>query len=74
MALSWAIGQLRPEHATIHGLARRLKVAWKTLWRAIRPELERLDADETRFQGVASLGVDEHLWHHGDPARRAPRS
>ncbi len=20
--------------------------------------------DETRFEGVATLGVDEHVWHH----------
>lgn len=72
-AVTWAIGQLRREHATIHGLARRLTVAWKTLWRAVKPELERLDADENRFAGVRSLGVDEHLWHHGDPRRKGPK-
>lgn len=39
-AVAWAIGQLRREHATIRGLARRLGVGWWTLWRAVRPELE----------------------------------
>lgn len=72
-AVTWAIGQLRREHATIAGLARRLGTSWKTLWRAIKPELERLAADETRFAGVHSLGVDEHIWHHVDPRRRGPK-
>jgi transposase len=72
-AIRWAIGQLRREHATILGLARRLGTAWKTLWRAVRPVLERLAADETRFRGVKSLGVDEHIWHHVNPRTRGPK-
>lgn len=72
-AVAWAISQLRREHGTIAGLARQLGVAWKTVWRAILPELERLDADPGRFTGVTSLGVDEHLWHHGDPRRKGPK-
>lgn len=72
-AVAWAIGQLHREHATIAGLARQLGVAWKTMWRAVLPELERLDADPARFDGVTSLGVDEHLWHHGDPRRKGPK-
>jgi len=63
-AIGWAIGQLRAEHATIHGLARRLSVAWWTLWRVVKPRLEDLAADEARFDGVVTLGVDEHVWHH----------
>ena len=72
-AIGWAIGQLRREHGTIAGLARQLGTSWKTLWRAIRPELERLAADESRFDGVTSLGVDEHVWHHVDRRARGPR-
>src|SRR5450830_264576 len=63
-AIGWAIGQLRTEHATIHGLARRLSVAWWTLWRVVKPRLEDLATDEARFDGVSTLGVDEHVWHH----------
>jgi len=63
-AIGWAIGQLRFEHATIDGLARRLAVSWWTLWRVVKPRLEDLAADENRFAGVATLGVDEHVWHH----------
>ncbi|KAB1653453.1 transposase family protein, partial [Pseudoclavibacter chungangensis] len=29
-AVAWAIGQLRREHATVHGLARQLGTSWKT--------------------------------------------
>ncbi|WP_166849037.1 ISL3 family transposase [Isoptericola sp. BMS4] len=72
-ALTWAIGQLRLEHATIAGLARRLGVSWWALWRLVRPELERLAADESRFAGVTSLGVDEHVWHHANPKKRGPK-
>src|SRR5690625_161567 len=59
-AVGWAIVQLRREHATVEGLARQLGVDWKTLWRAIKPRLVELAADESRFEGVVSLGVDEH--------------
>ncbi len=72
-AVTWAIGQLRREHATIAGLARRLGVGWWTLWRAVKPELERLAGDESRFAGVTSLGVDEHIWHHRDPRTCGPK-
>ena len=72
-AVTWAIEQLRREHACVAGLARRLGVAWKTLWRAIEPRLRALAEDEARFAGVTSLGVDEHIWHHADPRKRGPK-
>ncbi|GAA4719332.1 ISL3-like element IS1096 family transposase [Isoptericola chiayiensis] len=72
-AMGWAIGQLRREHATIAGLARRLDVSWWALWRAVKPELERRATDESRFAGVTSLGVDEHVWHHANPKTRGPK-
>ncbi|GAB6986108.1 ISL3 family transposase [Nocardioides pyridinolyticus] len=60
----WAIGQLRREHASVAGLARHLGTAWRTVWHSIKPILETLAADESRFEGVQTLGVDEHVWHH----------
>ncbi|WP_199589248.1 transposase family protein [Blastococcus sp. TF02A-26] len=60
----WAIGQLRREHASVAGLARTLGTTWRTVWRSIRPLLAGMAADEARFAGVTSLGVDEHVWHH----------
>lgn len=72
-AIGWAIGQLRREHATVHGLARQLGTSWKTVWRAVEPELVNLAAKESRFEGVTALGVDEHIWHHVDPRKRGPK-
>jgi transposase len=63
-AARWAIEQLRREHASVAGLARQLGTTWKTVWAAVRPLLEQAATDETRFAGVSTLGVDEHVWHH----------
>jgi transposase len=60
----WAIRQLRREHASVLGLARLLGTTWRTLWRAICPLLQQMAQDESRFDGVSALGVDEHVWHH----------
>jgi transposase len=60
----WAVEQLRHEHASVTGLARRLGTTWRTVWRSIKPLLQRAADDETRFAGVSVLGVDEHVWHH----------
>lgn len=62
--VTWAIAQLRYEHATIEGLARQLGTTWKTLWRAVRPRMHQLADDNERLVGVSTLGVDEHVWHH----------
>jgi transposase len=60
----WAVRQIRFEHASVAGLARQLGTTWNTLWAAIRPLLKEMAEDPTRFTGVRTLGVDEHLWHH----------
>ena len=60
----WAIGQLRREHASVAGIARQLRTSWRTVWRSISPLLQAMDADQTRFARVSTLGVDEHIWHH----------
>jgi len=69
----WAVGQLRREHASVLGLARQLGTSWKTVWRAIKPLLEAMDADPDRFDGVEILGVDEHIWHHVSIKERGPK-
>lgn len=58
-AVSWAVRELRGEHASISGLARRLGVDWHTVWNAVRAHLEALEADPARFDGVTVLGVDD---------------
>src|SRR5699024_2530329 len=72
--VGWGIKQLRLENLSGQGLARQLGVAWHAAWKAIRPLLEQAAADERRFSGVKSLGVDEHVWHHVNPARRGPKA
>jgi hypothetical protein len=67
----WAVRQMRFEHASVSGLARQLGAAWRTLRRAMRPLLEEMAADDTRFDGVERLGVDEHVWHHVSPLPEA---
>lgn len=60
----WAITQIRREHASVAGIARQLGTTWRTVWKAIEPLLLAMADDESRFAGVTSLGVDEHIWHH----------
>ena len=60
----WAVGQLRREHASVQGLARQLGTTWRTVWTSIQPLLQAMADDESRFDGVSTLGVDEHVWHH----------
>jgi transposase len=60
----WAINQIRREHASVAGIARQLGTTWNTVWSSIRPLLEAMADDESRFAGVTRLGVDEHVWHH----------
>jgi transposase len=60
----WAIRQLRREHASVAGIARQLGTTWRTVWTSIEPLLKSMAEDETRFNGVQTLGVDEHVWHH----------
>ena len=69
----WAIEQIRREHASIEGLARQLRTSWATVWRSIEPLLQQAAADESRFDGVTTLGVDEHVWHHVKPLKRGPK-
>lgn len=55
---------MRYENASSRGLCRQLLTSWGGLWSRIRAELETADADESRFKGVTTRGVDEHVWHH----------
>ncbi len=60
----WAVRQLRREHASVAGIARQLGTTWRTVWTSIKPLLQRMADDETRFDGVTRLGVDEHVVRH----------
>jgi transposase len=51
----WAVRQLRREHASIAGIARQLGTTWRTVWTSIKPLLQAMAEDETRFEGVRTL-------------------
>jgi transposase len=70
----WAINQLGGEHASVLGLARQLGTTWRTVWRSIAPLLQAMADDPARFDGVTTLGVDEHIWHHVSEKNRGPRA
>ncbi|WP_285132432.1 transposase family protein, partial [Propionibacterium freudenreichii] len=72
-ACSWAVHQIRREHGSVSGVARQLGTAWKTVWASIQPILAAAAKDESRFAGVTTLGVDEHIWHHVSIKDRGPK-
>jgi len=63
-AVWWAISCIGRDTASVAALARRLGVDWHTLWDAISPLLAELADDPARLEGVAVLGVDEHIVRH----------
>ena len=63
--LRWALTALVVQHLTVARVAEGLGVAWNTANDAVLAEGKRvLIDDETRFDGVAVVGVDEHVWRH----------
>jgi hypothetical protein len=34
------------------------------VWTSIEPVLDAAATDPARFEGVSTLGVDEHVWNH----------
>ena len=63
--LAWALKALVVDHMSISRIAANLGVAWNTANDAILTEgHRRLINDPTRFNGVAVIGVDEHVWRH----------
>jgi transposase len=64
-ALRWALEGLVVAHLTVARVADGLGVAWGTANDAVLAEGKRvLIADPNRFDGVAVVGVDEHVWRH----------
>jgi transposase len=63
--LRWALTALVVQHLTVARVAEGLGVAWNTANDAVLAEGKRvLIDDENRFDGVAVVGVDEHVWRH----------
>jgi transposase len=63
--LRWALEAIVVAHLTVARVAEGLAVSWNTANDAVLAEGRRvLINDPTRFDGVAVLGVDEHVWRH----------
>ena len=58
--------------AVVPGWPANSGTAWK-VWASIKPILQAAVDDESRFAGVTTLGVDEHIWHHVSPVKRGPK-
>jgi transposase len=64
-ALRWALEGLVVQHLTVARIAEALTVSWNTANDAVLTEGRRvLIEDPQRFDGVAVIGVDEHVWRH----------
>jgi transposase len=63
--LRWALEGIVVAHLTVARIAEGLGVAWNTANDAVLAEGKRaLIEDPHRFDGVAVVGVDEHVWRH----------
>ena len=63
--LRWALEGIVCQHLTVARIAEGLGVSWNTANDAVLAEGRRvLIEDSGRFDGVAVIGVDEHVWRH----------
>ena len=63
--MTWALTGIVIDHLTVSRAAASLGVSWHTANTAILTEgRRRLIDDPTRFDGVTTIGVDEHVWRH----------
>ena len=63
--LGWALEALVVQHLTVARIAEGLGVAWNTANDAVLAEGKRVLIDDSdRFDGVTTVGVDEHVWRH----------
>jgi transposase len=64
-AVRWALVGLVVGHLTVARIAEALAVSWHTANDAVLAEGSRVLIDDpTRFEHVAVIGVDEHVWRH----------
>jgi len=63
--LRWALTGIVVDHLTVTRVAAGLAVSWHTANTAILTEGRRVLIDDPhRFDGVTTIGVDEHVWRH----------
>lgn len=63
--LRWALEGIAVGHLTVARVAEGLGAAWNTANDAVLAQGQRMPiGDRARFDGVAVIGVDEHVWRH----------
>jgi transposase len=63
--LRWALEGIVVQHLSVARVAEGLGVSWNTANAAVLAEGRRVLIDDpSRFDGVAVIGVDEHVWRH----------
>jgi len=63
--LRWALEALVVDHLTVTRVAAGLGISWSAANAAVLAEGQRvLIGDPSRFDAVAVIGVDEHVWRH----------
>ncbi|BAU33125.1 ISL3 family transposase [Microcella alkaliphila] len=63
--LEWALRGIVVDHLTVTRVAAGLGVSWSAANDAVLAEgKRRLIDDPGRFEGVTTIGVDEHVWRH----------
>ncbi|MBU5181892.1 ISL3 family transposase, partial [Cutibacterium acnes] len=63
--LAWGLSGLVLDHLSVSRVAAGLGVSWSAANSAVLAEGERqLIDDPARFDGVTTIGVDEHVWRH----------
>ena len=64
-AINWALVSVVLDGLSINAVARNLGTAWNTVNDAVlEAGYTHLISDPTRFDGVTTIGVDEHCWRH----------
>lgn len=64
-AVRWALEAVVCQHLPVARVAESLDVSWHAANDAILAEGQRLLIDDpSRFDGVTTIGVDEHVWRH----------
>ena len=63
--LRWALEAIVIGHLTVARVAEALAVSWNTANDAVLAEGQRVLIDDVhRFDGVTTVGFDEHVWRH----------
>ncbi len=65
LGVEWALRGIVIDHLTVTRVAAGLGVSWSAANTAVLAEgKRRLIGDPGRFDGVTTIGVDEHVWRH----------